>query len=158
MALSLVVQGAAWAAPPSVNPPARPKPITPPAYALGPPAAIALVTDKDNGGSVTLPPDTTLVVRLHSILPQHNAWNLLPPNLPLRLNMPPHHDRAGDEFQFSPHYLPGKTQTFLLRFVYADSHLPTLSAARTWHIKVIIPPAFGEPRQAPLPVTPVPSH
>lgn len=151
--------GAALASPPSIKPPARPKPNIPPAYALGPPAAIAIETDKDNGGSVTLPPDTTLIVRLRTTLATQNAWNLLlPPNLPLHLNTPPRHTDTGDEFRFLPHYLPGKTQTFFLRFVYVDPRLPAINAAHAWHIKVIVPPSFVEPGHTLSLPTLFPSH
>ncbi len=149
--------GAAFASPPSVKPPVRPKLTTPALYALGPPAAFAIVTDKDNGGSVTLPPDTTLIVLLRSTPQTQSAWNLLlPPNLPLRLTSLPRHQSDSDEFAFAPHYLPGRTQTFTLRFVLVDPRQPTLSAVRTWQTKVVVPPAFVEGHT--LPPTISPSH
>ena len=239
-AMSLLALDVAWAAPPSVKPPTRPKPNTPTAYALGPPAAIALVTNKDNGGRVTLAPDTTLVVRLRTAPATQNFWNLLlPPGLPLRLVAPPVHaaDRADaaaarqahirlglasparrspaaracparaddgrncsvvgmpwesrenacanppqchcrvensrslaatnqtssaaggvDEFRFSPYYLAGKTQTFFLRFVYADPRLPAITGAHAWRIKVVVPPAFVEPGHTLSLPTLFPSH
>ncbi len=158
-ALCPIILGAALAAPRAIKPPLRPRPNTPSAYALGPPAALALVTNKDNGGSITLPPDTTLVVRLRTDSPAQSAWNLLlPPSLPLRLAAPPRHDRAVDEFQFFPHYLPGKTQTFFLHFVYGDPDLPAMSGGRTWRIKVVVPPRFVEPSHTPSPSTPSSSH
>lgn len=144
-ALCLSFVGTASASPLSGKPPALSKPHQAPTYAVGPPAAIAVVTNKDNGGSVTLPPDTTLVVRLCARMPLQGAWSLLlPPTLPLRLASPRHTD-ARDEFQFSPHYLPDKTQTFFLRFVYVDPSLPVFSPVATWQLKVIVPPAFVEP-------------
>ncbi len=144
-ALCSSFMGAARANPSSGKPPARPKPNASPAYALGPPVAIAVVTDKDNGSSVTLPPDTILIVRLRAALPMHTAWNLLlPPDLPLRLSMPPRRDRAIDEFRFAPHYLPGKAQTFFLRFVDVDTQLPATSKPHFWQIHVTIPAAFVE--------------
>lgn len=117
------------------------------------------MTDKDNGGSVTLPPETTLIVRLRTVPQTQRTWNLLlPPDLPLRLTSLPRHQSDSDEFAFVPHYLPGRTQTFTLRFVLVDPRQPTLSAVRTWQTKVVVPPAFVEGHTLPPTISPPPAH
>ena len=145
---------------------ADPPPAQGPMTLLGPALSLRVVTDRDNGKTFTLPPDTTLVVRLRANRTTGYDWNLLvPSHAPLTLSGPPTYtpDKVApgivgaggvgaggvEEFTFAPHYQPGITQAFYLRLLSLTPFRAGIAGASLFEVHVVLPPQWTPPPPRP---------